>query len=168
MEKSHTIKLEKAVSIAEMKTATLEQAYAIRVKSEINHLRSRQPSNSYQHVRKGQEHRRGNTGAHAPASSSSSQFGKGQQNQNTHCGRSKQQSRCSICGYANHEQDKCFFKNKYCNICNKKGHIATVCSQKGRKWQNNYLNDENKDIILLSEVEQISVSFILLKIFKEY
>ncbi|KAK4875936.1 hypothetical protein RN001_012358 [Aquatica leii] len=39
-------------------------------------------------------------------------------------------SPCLVCGRVNHLSKFCFHKNLSCNICNLKGHLATVCNNK--------------------------------------
>ncbi|KMQ89188.1 hypothetical protein RF55_11202 [Lasius niger] len=39
---------------------------------------------------------------------------------------------CYRCGYTNHSQDKCFYKNEKCSYCEKVGHIVRVCKIKQR------------------------------------
>lgn len=41
-------------------------------------------------------------------------------------------NKCSCCGYTNHEFKDCYFKEKTCNICQKKGHLSKMCRQKGK------------------------------------
>lgn len=56
-------------------------------------------------------------------------------------------SRCRHCGKTNHYSQICFFKDAMCNICKKKGHISSVCSQhKGKNFKFNKFVDvtENK------------------------
>ena len=37
--------------------------------------------------------------------------------------------RCGHCGKDNHEEVQCFFRQAICHVCNKSGHISTVCNK---------------------------------------
>lgn len=39
---------------------------------------------------------------------------------------------CYRCGYTNHTQDKCFYKNEKFSFCDKTGHIIRVCKNRQR------------------------------------
>lgn len=39
---------------------------------------------------------------------------------------------CYRCGYSNHSQDKCFYKNEKCSFCDKVGHLIRVCKARQR------------------------------------
>lgn len=39
---------------------------------------------------------------------------------------------CYRCGYSNHSQDECFYKNEKCSFCEKVGHLIRVCKARQR------------------------------------
>lgn len=42
---------------------------------------------------------------------------------------------CYRCGYTNHSQDKCFYKNEKCSFCDKIGHLIRVCKTRQRSME---------------------------------
>lgn len=55
---------------------------------------------------------------------------------------------CTRCGRNNHEQSSCYFKNKFCLLCSKKGHTKKMCKTKGvksdKKGKVNLMNDPSE------------------------
>ncbi|XP_054257058.1 uncharacterized protein K02A2.6-like [Macrosteles quadrilineatus] len=51
------------------------------------------------------------------------------------------QGRCYRCGDKDHRANTCKFRNEFCNLCNKVGHIAKVCMGGPRKQRIDQLED---------------------------
>ena len=76
---------------------------------------------------------------------------------------SQQRERCIHCGKSNHTAIHCRFKEALCHTCNKKGHISTVCRDKGRgrmrgatasaKWVNESIEESDEDLPLFRVTE---------------
>lgn len=49
---------------------------------------------------------------------------------------------CYRCGYTNHSQDKCFYKNEKCSYCEKFGHLSRVCKAKQRSIEKKIYDDK--------------------------
>ena len=56
-------------------------------------------------------------------------------------GQKAMQFRCYRCGRANHRPENCFFKDKVCDLCHKKGHVKAAC---GMKFKSNHTNFAEK------------------------
>lgn len=65
--------------------------------------------------------------------------------------RSDNRPACYRCGKKSHSPDECWFKDKDCNQCNRRGHIQKVCKTKQKerkpnvKWRNKKVNEMNED-----------------------
>ncbi|UYV63925.1 hypothetical protein LAZ67_2006034, partial [Cordylochernes scorpioides] len=55
--------------------------------------------------------------------------------------------KCFRCGYTNHREEQCFFKEKRCSKCQKLGHISRVC--KNGNWR----SDRNNNCSIDEEAE---------------
>ena len=51
---------------------------------------------------------------------------------------------CKVCGRRNHTSQQCRYKDKFCNICKLKGHLAPVCFNKNRETAHNYSRGGSK------------------------
>ncbi|XP_046629974.1 uncharacterized protein K02A2.6-like [Neodiprion virginianus] len=54
------------------------------------------------------------------------------QQRNKNNTRNNSNSNCHRCGKPNHEESRCWHKDKTCNKCNKKGHLESVCWSGGK------------------------------------
>lgn len=131
LEEKKAVSANTMVEIAASKLAILPNMgnKEIQIKTEVFHLRDRVKSN--------QSTRR-------PINMSQTEFPSTSRSTmpTPNATRTRQQgggAKCMVCGRNNHFSDKCYFKNFNCNICNSKGHLATVCPEKIRrlKFNNN-------------------------------
>ena len=51
-------------------------------------------------------------------------------------GKAEAKKPCYRCGKSGHAPEKCYHKEKMCNVCKKKGHIASVCRSSKQKQRN--------------------------------
>lgn len=63
--------------------------------------------------------------------------------------RGSSEERCCVCGYTNHTEDECRFKDYRCRKCRSKGHLMKMCKIKGQPTQN-YISFEDDDSNYLS------------------
>lgn len=63
----------------------------------------------------------------------------------------RMEQNCRVCGRRNHKSEACSFRECICHLCEKKGHLASVCPQKKtfkrqsnyQSFDQNYLESEN-------------------------
>ncbi|XP_075157627.1 uncharacterized protein LOC142230892 [Haematobia irritans] len=60
-------------------------------------------------------------------------------------GRSHHQGRCKHCGWGNHEETNCKYRESRCYSCKRYGHIASICPSK-RDNVVSYVSDSDSDV----------------------
>jgi hypothetical protein len=73
---------------------------------------------------------------------------------------SKSKYVCFSCGKSDHSREKCRFRNSVCNICQRRGHISTVCNQPEVNELTEEFSDEEasggSDLLSFSELYSLS------------
>lgn len=64
-------------------------------------------------------------------------------------------NKCKYCGYKSHDRENCPAKDRYCNICNLRGHFSNVCRKKNEK---DFRSGKNKKVnsVEIENMESIS------------
>lgn len=78
------------------------------------------------------------------------------QGNDTSQNKTKGKSKCTRCGWRNHEAKDCKYKNSTCHICSKIGHLASVCRSK-QKGVINYISDSENNNSSISDLFNYSI-----------
>lgn len=62
----------------------------------------------------------------------------------------KSKKKCNVCGYKNHSEVNCHYRDLKCHFCNKVGHLASVCKKKKFQKSNNFYLEEDSNLNLES------------------
>lgn len=135
MEEKKTVTFKELVELAAIKSATQPSCQmvntAIKKEADVYYAHSSNSNyNDAQQRHPGSYHSKGATrSANSTSNSSSEKFS-----------ANATSSKCTVCGRRNHQSDKCSFRECYCHVCNKKGHLAPMCQNKNKRKQTHSKN----------------------------
>lgn len=70
-----------------------------------------------------------------------------------------QKVKCSRCGWRNHEASSCKFKDSVCHVCQKIGHLASVCRDKNTNKKNLNFIQSNQNFNSDFQTQKINENF---------